>query len=213
MSIKIEIWGDYACFTRPEMKVERVSYDVITPSAARGIMEAIYWHPGMVWVIDEIRVINPIKFTTIKRNEVKSKIGAKKATAKSERFIVTSEDIDQRTSRILKDVRYIIEAHFEMTEKAGKEDNPGKYASIIKRRIEKGQNYHQPYFGTREFPVSYALYDGRPIEISDQLKGEKELGYMLYDLDYSDIENIRPMFFKATMKNGIIDLRESEILK
>ncbi|MCR4633489.1 MAG: type I-C CRISPR-associated protein Cas5c [Erysipelotrichaceae bacterium] len=213
MSIKIEIWGDYACFTRPEMKVERVSYDILTPSAARGILEAIYWHPGMKWVIDEIRVISPIKFMTIKRNEVKSKINARKATATNGRFIAASADIDQRTSRILKDVHYIVEAHFEMTDKASEEDNPGKFQSIIKRRIQKGQNYHQPYFGTREFPVSYSLFDNRAIEVDEELKGEKDLGYMLYDLDYSDIESIQPIFFKAVMIDGVVDLRESEILK
>ena len=155
MSVKIEVWGDYACFTRPEMKVERVSYDVMTPSAARGLVEAIYWHPGLAWRIDRIYVLKPIQFTNIRRNEVKSKISAQNVRsvmngAQKPLYISTSEDIQQRAAMVLKDVRYVIEAHFTLTDKANETDNAGKFQDIIKRRLVRGQCYHQPYFGCRE---------------------------------------------------------------
>ena len=123
MSISLEVWGDYALFTRPEMKVERVSYDVMTPSAARGLIEAIYWHPGMKWIIDRIHVCAPIRFTNLRRNEVKSTVSARTARTvmergKGELYLCTSDDIQQRAALLLRDVRYVIEAHFEMTEKA-----------------------------------------------------------------------------------------------
>ena len=123
MSIRLEVWGDYALFTRPEMKVERVSYDVMTPSAARGLIEAIYWHPGIHWSIDRIHVCAPIRFTNLRRNEVKSTISARTARAVMERgkgalYLSTSDDIQQRAALLLRDVRYVIEAHFEMTEQA-----------------------------------------------------------------------------------------------
>ena len=160
MSIKLEVWGDYALFTRPEMKAERVSYDIITPSAARGLIEAIYWHPGMRWHIDRIHVCAPIRFTNLRRNEVKSTISARNARTVMERgtgelYLCTSEDIQQRAAMLLRDVRYVIETHFTMTEKASPGDNPGKFQDIIKRRIKKGQFYHQPCFGCREFPAQF----------------------------------------------------------
>ena len=143
MSVKVEVWGEYACFTRPEMKVERVSYDVMTPSAARGLLEAIYWHPGLLWVIDRIHVCNPIQFTNIRRNEVKSIVSARNVNSVMNGhalplFINTMADIQQRAAMVLQDVRYVIEAHFEMTEKAADGDNPGKFADIMRRRLEKG---------------------------------------------------------------------------
>lgn len=158
--IQLEVWGDYALFTRPEMKVERVSYDVMTPSAARGLIEAIYWHPGLRWVIDQIRVCAPIRFTNLRRNEVKSKIPARTARTVMEKgegqlYLCTSDDIQQRAALLLRDVRYVIEAHFEMTDQAAQGDNPGKFQDIVKRRIKRGQFYHQPCFGCREFPAQF----------------------------------------------------------
>jgi len=208
MSIKVEVWGDYACFSRPEMKVERVSYDVITPSAARGIIEAIYWHPGLRWVIDRIHVCMPIRFTNVRRNEVKDVIGkgtVKKLmeTGKGEAYIATSESIQQRAAMILRDVRYVIEAHFEMTSKATPADNAGKFQDIIRRRLEKGRFYHQPCFGVREFPAHFQKCEEIP-PCPDALKGTKDLGWMLWDLDYSNPEDIRPIFFRATMEDGVI---------
>lgn len=210
MSIRLEVWGDYALFTRPEMKTERVSYDVMTPSAARGILEAIYWHPGLMYHIDRIYVRSPIQFTNVRRNEVKSVVNARAAKSamekgKGELWIATSEDIQQRAAMILKNVHYVIEAHFDMTKKASPDDNPGKFQDILKRRSTKGQFYHQPYFGCREFPVNFALCEKIPL-CPLELKGEKDLGYMLYDMDYSDGKNIRPLFFRAVMKDGMIEV-------
>ena len=160
MSVLVEVWGDYGCFSRPELKVERVSYDVITPSAARGILDAVFWHPGMRWIVDRIYVLSPIQFTNIRRNECKSKIsGAKVRTAmnggKGDLCVYTSEDIQQRAAMVLQDVHYVIEAHFEMTAQAAPSDNPGKFQEMMKRRLEKGQCFHQPCFGTREFPARF----------------------------------------------------------
>ena len=210
MSIVLEVWGDYACFTRPEMKVERVSYDVITPSAARGIIEAIMWHPGMRWIIDKIYVCNPIRFTNIRRNEVKDVISARTIKTYMEGggeppYIATSESIQQRASMILKDVRYIIEAHFELTGKAGASDNAGKFQEMTRRRIEKGQCYHQPCLGTREYPAHFKKCESIP-ECPEELRGEHDLGWMLLDMDYSDSRDIHPIFFRATMRDGVIDI-------
>ena len=208
MSISLEVWGDYACFSRPEMKVERVSYDVITPSAARGLIEAIMWHPGMLWVIDRIQVCSPIRFTNIRRNEVKDVIYARNVKAAMERgsgelYLATPDSIQQRAAMILKDVRYIIDAHFELTGNAAPGDNAGKFQEMARRRIEKGQFYHQPCFGVREFPAHFTMCTERP-PCPDELKGETDLGWMLLDMDYSDPADIRPIFFRAFMRDGVI---------
>lgn len=210
MSVKIEVWGDYACFSRPEMKVERVSYDVMTPSAARGILEAIYWHPGLVWRIDRIRVLAPIRFTNIRRNEVKDKISASNVRTvmnrgKGELYLATPQSIQQRAAMILRDVHYVIEAHFDMTDRAAPTDNPGKFKDIVKRRAQKGQFYHQPYFGTREFPANFKLCESIP-ECPAELLGERDLGWMLLDMDYSDLSDIKPMFFRGVLKDGVLEV-------
>ena len=217
MSVKVEVWGDYACFSRPEMKVERVSYDMITPSAARGILEAIYWHPGMKWRIDRIYVLSPIRFMNIRRNEVQSVISARNVrtvmTGGSQPlWIDTGKDIQQRAAMVLRDVHYVIEAHFEMTPRALAGDNPGKFQDIMKRRLSRGQCYHQPYFGCREFPVSFRQYEKDEI-ITAYNDQDKDLGFMLYDLDYSDLQEIEPMFFRAVMKNGVLDLTDCEVVR
>lgn len=210
MSIKLEVWGDYALFTRPEMKVERVSYDVMTPSAARGLIEAIYWHPGIQWTIDRIIVCNPIRFTNIRRNEVKATVSARAARTVMEHgtgelFLSASENIQQRAALVLRDVRYVIEAHFDMTANAAPSDNSGKFQDIAKRRIRKGQFYHQPYFGCREFPANFRLCEAVSPCPSDLL-GERDLGLMLLDLDYTNQENIQPMFFRAVLHDGILEV-------
>ena len=210
MAISLEVWGDYACFSRPEMKVERVSYDVMTPSAARGLIEAIMWHPGMRWCIDRIQVCNPIRFTNIRRNEVKDVISARNVKGlmekgKGELYISTPDSIQQRAAMILKDVRYIIDAHFEMTDKASAGDNEGKFQEMTRRRIEKGQFYHQPYLGVREFPAQFCLCEKRP-ECPDALKGEKDLGWMLLDLDYQNPADIHPRFFRAILRDGCMEV-------
>lgn len=218
VGVKVRVWGDYALFSRPEVKVERYSYDVMTPSAARGILEAIYWHPGLRWVIDKIYVKNPVRFTSVRRNEVKSKVSLNSVLqvyngAQKPLYINTKEEIVQRASVLLTDVEYVIEAHFEMTEKANETDNPGKFKDIIMRRLRKGSCYHMPYFGCREFPAHFALCEEETITTYYDDMPEKDLGIMLYDMDYSDKENIRPMFFRAVMRNGILDLRDCEVIR
>lgn len=214
MAIKLEVWGDYALFTRPEMKTERVSYDIITPSAARGILEAIYWHPGLRWKIDKIHVCAPVEFSNIRRNEIKSTISARNVRTVMEKgqgelYIATQNDIQQRASLLLKNVRYVIEAHFEMTEKAAPDDNPGKFQDIMMRRSRKGQFYHQPCFGCREFPANFRLCEEMP-ECPEEWKGKRDLGYMLYDMDYSNPEDIRPLFFRAVFQDGVLQVPERE---
>ena len=210
MSISLEVWGDYALFTRLEMKVERVSYDVMTPSAARGLVEAIYWHPGLKWAIDRIHVCAPIRFTNLRRNEVKSTISARTARTVMERgqgelYLCTSEDIQQRAALLLRDVHYVIEAHFDITNRAAPGDNAGKFQDIVKRRIQKGQFYHQPYFGCREFPAQFRWCDKLP-PCPDELQGTRDLGWMLYDLDYTDPQNIRPRFFYGKLVDGVLQV-------
>ena len=215
--IRIEVWGDYACFTRPEMKTERVSYDIMTPSAARGLIESIYWHPGIRWVVDRIHVLAPIRFTNLRRNEVKSTVSARSARTVMERgqgelYLVTSQDIQQRASLLLRDVHYVIEAHFDLVpEKATAGDNPGKFQDIATRRIAKGQFYHQPCFGCREFPAHFAPCQEIPA-CPEELRGERDLGYMLYDMDYTNLEDIRPLFFRASLHDGVLHVppRNSE---
>ena len=213
--IQMEVWGDYALFTRPELKVERVSYDVMTPSAARGIIEAVYWHPGLRWHIDRIHVMKAIKFTNIRRNEVKDKIlattvrsvmtGANRPLA-----IYTSESIQQRESMVLTDVRYVIDAHFTMTDRAAPGDNEGKFIDIARRRLERGQCYHQPCLGCREFPAAFRAWPGGPVPTIEETRS---LGLMLYDMDYSDPGNIQPTFFMAELTNGVMEVAGKEVLR
>ena len=219
MSIRLEVWGENALFTRPEMKTERVSYDVMTPSAARGLLDSIYWHPGMIWIIDKIYVCKPSQFMNLRRNEVKSKVNARAASTVMDRgtgklYLATSDDIQQRASLLLKNVRYVIEAHFEMTENATDSDNPGKFQDIIRRRLKHGQFYSQPYFGCREFPAHFRECHHIP-SCPKELLGTRDLGYILYDMDYSDKENIRPLFFRAVLQDGVLTVppRDSEEVK
>lgn len=214
MAIRLEVWGDYALFTRPELKTERVSYDVMTPSAARGILEAIFWHPGLKWNVRKIYVCAPIRFANIRRNEVKSVISARNVRTVMEKgkgnlWIATSEDIQQRASMLLRDVHYVIEADFSMTERAAVGDNPGKFQEMMCRRIRKGQFYHQPYFGCREFPVHFKECEEIP-KCPEELKGDKDMGFMLYDMDYSDMERIYPLFFRAKLHDGVLTVPDRE---
>lgn len=209
MSISVEVWGEYALFSRPELKTERVSYDVMTPSAARGLLDAIMWHPGLKWVVDSIHVCAPIRFTNIRRNEVKDTVSARKAQSVMEKggelYLATPESIQQRAAMVLRDVHYVIDAHFEMTQRASPTDNPGKFQVMMRRRVEKGQFYHQPCFGVREFPAHFKPCTQLP-PCPEELKGEKDLGWMLLDMDYSDPENITPHFFRATLRDGVLEV-------
>ena len=218
IGVKVKVWGDYALFSRPELKVERYSYDVMTPSAARGILEAIYWHPGLRWNIDSIYVKNPICFTSVRRNEVKSKVSASNVLqvyngADKPLYINTKNEIVQRASTILCDVCYVIEAHFEMTEKANETDNPGKFKDIMMRRLRRGECYHMPYFGCREFPAHFCLCEEEEIHTAYDDVSERDLGLMLYDMDYSNKDNIQAMFFRAVLKKGVLDLRNCEVIR
>lgn len=214
--IRLRVWGDLALFSRPELKVERYSYDVITPSAARGIFDAIYYHPGLRWVIKKIYVQKPIRFTNIRRNEVGSKILASSIYeavrgGKKPQCLVTTKDIVQRASTVLRDVSYVIEANFiTIPEKMYPEDSEEKFYAIFSERARKGKHFTQPYFGCREFTAFYEPYESEvpPVTINDNCS----FGLMLYDMDYSDPENIRPTFFRAEMKSGVIDLSGCEVL-
>ena len=215
MSIKMEVWGKEACFTRPETKTERVSYDAMTPSAARGIIEAVFWHPGLKWRIDRIYVLSPIRFTNLRRNEVKSKILSGNAlsvangTSKTP-YLVTSNDIQQRATLMLRNVHYVIEAHFDMTDQASPSDNLGKFQDIIKRRLRRGQCHSQPYLGCRECSAHFGLWEGEDIPTIPETR---DLGWVLFDMDYSNPQDIRPMFFHAKMANGVIDCRDCEVIR
>lgn len=210
--IRMHIWGERACFTRPEMKVERVSYDIITPSAARGILEAIHWKPAIRWHINRIHVLKPIRFESIRRNEIGSKLSATsaakamKAGSTAELVTCVDEDRQQRASTVLRDVAYVIEAHFELTPKAGSDDSVGKHLDIFNRRARKGQCFHAPCLGVREFPASFALLeDGAPLpDVDPTLKEAKDLGWMLHDIDFAD--GMTPHFFRAEMRGGTIEV-------
>jgi CRISPR-associated protein Cas5d len=212
--ITIRVRGEYALFTRPEMKVERVSYDVITPSAARGIIEAVYWKPAIRWVIDRIHVLNEIEFTNIRRNEVSEKVSDSEARRRmngsQEPFYLSATDArQQRASLVLKNVDYVIEAHFELTGKAGVEDTVEKHYNVVLRRLRKGQYFTPPCLGTREFGAKVDIIEDGGIPTSPL--GDRDLGWMLYDLDFADAQDIKPQFFKAEMRAGVIDLTKSEV--
>lgn len=213
--IQLEVWGNYALLSRPELKVERVSYEVLTPSAARGIVEAIYYHPGLRWKIRKIYVMNPIRFTNIRRNEVKNKIlcsdvrSAMQGTGK-ELYLATPQQIVQRAAMVLQDVHYVIEAEFEMTDRAAPSDNPGKFQDIVTRRMSRGQCFHTPYLGCREFPAAFRAWPGGPIPTIEETR---DLGFMLYDFDYTDPQNITPMYFHAKLEHGVLNVADCEVYR
>lgn len=202
--VKLKVWGDYACFTRPEMKVERVSYDVMTPSAARAVIEAIYWKPSIRWVVDKIHVLKPIRFMNIRRNEVGSKLPLKNVTSamknpRSPLVLFIEEDRQQRAALILRDVCYGIEAHFEYT--GGEDNSDGKHLDTFNRRARDGQCFAQPYLGCREFAAHFSLVDDFPVS---PLKGRQDLGWMLHDIDFEN--NMEAKFFRAEMVDGVINV-------
>ena len=226
----IEAWGGYACFTRPEMKVERVSYDVITPSACRAIFQAIFWKPAIKWNIRRIDVLNPIKWASIRRNEVGAVAG------KGTRQIFIEDNRQQRAGLILQDVRYRIFAELEFIHPRNrpktlsetpesladseekklfsKDENPGKYNAIFLRRASKGQCFTTPYFGCREFSANFKLIergaDGNFMTDSAPISDTRDLGFMLYDMDFSKPENPVPMFYRAKLENGSINVPSAE---
>lgn len=223
--IVLRLWGEYACFTRPENKVERLSYEVITPSAARGVLEAIYWKPAVRWVIERIHVLREPRFTNLRRNEVASKASAPLAkqamngTLKGPLALYVDEDRQQRAATILVDVEYVIEARFDLLDDS---EPVAKHYNMFKRRAEKGQCFHRPYLGTREFACDFEWVDG-PIDASP-LQGERDLGLMLHDIAFTPLDlkqandadllcghtgmplKATPQFFHAVMRDGVIDV-------
>ncbi len=197
------------------MKVERVSYDVMTPSAARGILEAIHWKPAIVWVVDRIHVLRPIRFQTFRRSEVGSKIPvAKVKTAMGRNSLEglglsVDEDRQQRATIALYDVAYVIEAHFELTGKAEADGKAAKHIEMFKRRAAKGQCFHRPCLGCREFAADFELVEGdMPSSTLPQAEKDRDLGWMLYDIDFSKTDK-PPMFFRARLENGILDVTKA----
>ncbi|MFA6887532.1 MAG: type I-C CRISPR-associated protein Cas5c [Fermentimonas sp.] len=209
--IKLKIWGDYACFTRPEFKVERVSYDIITPSAARNILQSIYWKPAIEWVIDRIYVLKPIQFDNIRRNERAGKISVSKIKSAMNGKDTTlyqdqSSAAVQRASLVLKNVCYVIEAHFNLTSRAGPTDTEEKHYNIAFRRMKNGQCFNTPYLGCREFSAYFELIDNIDTVKDEIIPETKDLGFMLYDIDFK--HNMQPCFFRANMVNGVIDVQK-----
>lgn len=213
--VKLQVWGERACFSRPEMNVERFSYDVITPSAARGILDAIYWKPAIRWVVDRIQVLKPIRFGSIRRNEVGHKISARTAqTAMNlgrteDLHAIVEEDRQQRAATILKDVAYVIEAHFDRTARWGAEDSDGKHLDCFNRRAAKGQCFHRPCLGTREFAAYFAAVEDddppapHPSLLQDPWR-DRDLGLMLLDIDFANKNTAR--FFRARMVESVIQV-------
>lgn len=208
--VRLHVWGERACFTRPEMKVERVSYDVPTPSAARGILEAIHWKPQIAWVVDCIHVLRPIRFQSFRRNEVGSRASAALAARAMKAGNLAGVGLDvtsdrqQRAATLLVGVSYVIEAHFELTAK-GEGEDPAKHLAMFNRRATTGQCFHRPCLGAREFPAEFALIpDGEPLPPTDFPAGERDLGWMLHDIDFANERTSR--FFRARLRDGVLDV-------
>ncbi|MDA8338372.1 MAG: type I-C CRISPR-associated protein Cas5c [Nitrospiraceae bacterium] len=213
-AFRLKVGGRNACFTRPEMKVERVSYDVMTPSAARGILEAILWKPAIRWRVTQIDVLKPIKWESVRRNEV----GAVMSPRTSGLFI--EDQRQQRAGLLLRDVAYTIHAYFEMTDKAGAEDSVIKFTEMFLRRAEKGQCFHRPYLGCREFAAEFEIFtNGKPLP--EPIPETRDLGWMLYDISHDNAAdknnqhfcngNCRPSFFRASLNIGRMMIDESEV--
>ncbi len=218
--IRLHVWGQHALFTRPELKVERVSYDVMTPSAARGILEAIHWKPAIRWVVDRIHVLEPIRFQSIRRNEVGHKAPAGKIKQAMKRGdleglqLLVDEDRQQRASTVLVSPAYVIEAHFALTAKADASDSDGKHLDIFNRRAARGQCFHQPCLGTREFAAHYALVPPQallparnPLAVTADLGfgASRDLGFMLWDIDHA-APGSPSLFFRAKLREGVLEV-------
>ena len=204
-TLSLRARGPYACFTRPELKVERVSCPVMTPSAARGILEAVLWKPAIQWRVCKIKVLAPIRFTAFRRNEVSSKAArpaAKVVNSGGPAPVFFAEtDRAQRNTLALRDVDYIIEGTFQMTDRAGPEDNVNKFVDMFTRRVAKGQHYHQPYLGCREFAAEILAPENAPEPVDET----RDLGIMLWDIDFAPDGN-RPIFFRAVLQRGVMDV-------
>lgn len=206
----LEVSGDFACFTRPEMKVERVSYDVMTPSSARAVFEAILWKPAIRWQVSKIEVLKPIKWITLRRNEVGAVVSVRNAQEAMNKGsgnigLNIEDERQQRAGLFLRDVAYRIHAHFELLPDAGENNTPGKFLDMFERRAEKGQCVNQPYLGCREFACDFRLADtGQPL--ADPISETRDLGWMLHDLDYAKPADPQPRFFHARLENGVLQV-------
>ncbi len=206
----LEISGDFACFTRPEMKVERVSYDVITPSAARAVFESVLWKPAIRWHVRRIEVLKPIRWVNLRRNEVASKISTRNVqqamtAGAGDLAIYVEEDRQQRAGLFLRDVAYRVHADLEVRAAASDGSPPAKHWAMFERRAETGQCVNQPYLGCREFAARVKwlpALDGEPAPIQE----DRALGWMLHDLDFTRPDDPQPVFFNAVMKHGVIDV-------
>jgi CRISPR-associated protein Cas5d len=202
---QVRIRGELACFTRPEFKTERLTYDILTPSAARGVLEAVLWKPAIRWEIRKILQLSPLRYTQFKRNEVTSRAsvsGALRAARSGEPLDYFADDNRaQRNTIALRDVDYAVEATFHMTSKQGPEDNPKKFDEMFRRRLEKGQYFAQPYLGCREFPAIVEPYNGSPVPLPET----RDLGYMLHDLRFGP-GGYQPVFFRARLENGVVEV-------
>lgn len=204
-SMSVRVSGPWAIFTRPELKAERVSYPCMTPSAARGVLEAVLWKPAMKWHIDRIHVLNPIRFAAIFRNEVNSRMKVPPKETIEEGGTVNRYFADgdraQRNTIALQNVDYVIEARFTLTDRAGREDSIKKFEEMFTRRVEKGQHFHQPYLGCRECAAAVATADDVPPPTGET----RNLGIMLWDIDYDKKRRI-PRFFAARLENGVMEV-------
>lgn len=202
-TVKVKVEGEFACFTRPDLKVERMTYPCMTPSAARGILDSILWKPEFKWHIKRIHILKPVKFFSIKRNEINCRQGKNP--------IIIEDKRAQRNSVILKDVNYIIEASVCLDNYSEK-NPPLKYVEQFNRRVQKGQCFRRPYFGCREFPVEFMEADGTEKPVLDTIP----IGSMLLDIFYDKDGNIKPVFFyNVSIQNGILECEEEykQILK
>lgn len=206
----IAVQGDFACFTRPEMKVERVSYDIITPSAARAVFEAILWKPAIAWEINRIEVLKPVQWINLRRNEVGKVVPINSVTSAMKRgsgdlALYIEDERQQRAGLFLRDVAYRLHATLRLTAKAGIGDNLGKFNDMFARRAEKGQCINQPYLGTREFACQFR-YVERPSDKTGAIADTADLGWMLHDLDFTNPSDPQPRFFRAQMKVGVVEV-------
>lgn len=195
--LRVRVSGPLACFSRPELKVERVSYHVMTPSAARGVLEAILWKPAIRWHVRRIWVLQPINWTAFRRNEVGSRMSLTS-------MLVVDDDRQQRHTLALRDVEYVIEAEFEFTDRRGLDDTPTKFVEMFQRRVEKGQCFHRPYLGCREFAADFEPVPEAPLSAPDLRNTTSDLGQMLLDIDYRAEPPHIPRFFHAELRSGVL---------
>ena len=206
----LELAGEFACFTRPEMKVERVSYDIITPSAARAVFEAILWKPAIRWHVRRIEVLRPIRFINVRRNEVASVISTRNvqqamAAGEGDLAIYVEEDRQQRAGLLLRDVAYRVHADMEVRTDRADPEPPQKYHAMFERRAERGQWVNQPYLGCREFAARVRLVTDSTGEVPP-IGETRDLGWMLHDLDFNNPSDPQPVFFRAQMNSGVVDV-------